>query len=60
MTKREFIGHCQCSSRFRNLITMIETYPLDEVIKLRQLHNELSRNPRYSELEESFVKRLGV
>lgn len=60
MTKKEFIGHCYCSTRFSTLLLMIENDPLHEVITLRQYHNEYKRNFKYQELEEAFVKRIGI
>lgn len=58
MTKREFMGHCQCSWRFAKLNWMIETSPIEEVLELQQYNEQLNRSPRYQELKQAFEKRL--
>jgi hypothetical protein len=58
MTKREFLGHCQCSWRYSKLQWMIENGTIEEVLQLQQLNEQLIRSPRYQELKQLFAKRL--
>jgi hypothetical protein len=58
MTKREFMGHLQCSWRFSKLNWMIETSPIEEVLELQKINEQLNRSPRYQELKQAFEKRL--
>lgn len=58
MTKREFIGRCQCDYRFRQLLKMIETEPIDKVQMMHELNEQLTRSPRYQQLKEAFKRRL--
>lgn len=60
MNKREFIGHLFCDSRFKQLVKMIETLPLNEVIELRQLNEQCKKSVKYLELDKAFIKRLGM
>jgi len=58
MNKRELMGHCFCSSRFRQLLKMIETDSLEQVLEIQQLHKSMPKNFKYQELEEAINKRL--
>jgi hypothetical protein len=58
MTKREFQGHLHCSWRYSQLIWMIETLPIEKVLELQQINEQLIRSPRYQELKQLFEKRL--
>lgn len=60
MTRKEFIGHCMCDSRFRQLLDKIKSHDVEEVQKLYDYHVSLPRNPKYSILEKQFNERLGV
>ncbi len=57
MSWNVFIGHCICSDRFRQMIGMIATLPLDEVQTIYQHHLRFARNSRYEELAEAFKNR---
>ena len=57
MTWNVFIGHCVCSDRFRQMIGMIATLPLNEVETIYQHHLRFKRNSRYEELEQAFSAR---
>ena len=58
MTKREFLGHCQCSWRYSKLQWMIENGTIEEVLQLQQLNEQLIRSPRYQELKQLIETRL--
>ncbi len=60
MSKKEFMGHCFCSSRYNTLLKSIETLSMDEVEKLYLVHKELPRNTKFAELQKTFEKRLNV
>jgi len=58
MTKREFAQHCQCSWRYRKLLWMIETFPIEEVKQMQEFNEELNKGPRYQDLKIAFEQRL--
>jgi hypothetical protein len=57
MSWNVFIGHCVCSDRFNQMIHMIATLPLDEVMIIREHHLRFKRNSRYEELNDAFKAR---
>lgn len=60
MTKQQFMGHCMCDSRFRQLLDKIKTHDIEEVQKLYYFHKSLPRNPKYNVLDKQFNERLGI
>ena len=58
MTKQQLMGHCFCSSRFKELLKMIETQPLEQVLEIQQLHLKMPKNFKYQELDIALNKRL--
>lgn len=60
MNKREFIGHCFCDSRFRQLLDKIENGSLQEVMELKQISDSLKSNHRTNDLNTAFSKRLNT
>jgi hypothetical protein len=58
MTKREFMGHLQCSWRYSKLKWMIENGTIEEVLQLKDINEQLIRSPRYQELKQLIETRL--
>lgn len=58
MTKREFLGHLQCSWRYSKLQWMIENGTIEEVLQLKEINDQLIRTPRYQELKKLIEARL--
>jgi len=59
VNKREFMGHCFCDSRFKQLREMINTGSMDIVLTIQQLNNELKKNHRHQEINSLLKERLG-
>lgn len=58
MTKREFMGHLQCTWRYEKLKWMIQTGTTEEVLQLQTINEQLTRSPRYQDLKQIFEARL--
>ena len=54
-----FVGHCACDWRFEQLIQMIKTADMSEVLSIQEHHLKYKRNPRYDKIERALKERLG-
>ena len=54
-----FIGHCACDWRFEQLIKMISTSDMNEVLSIQQHHLKYKKNPRFDRIERALKERLG-
>ena len=54
-----FVGHCACDWRFEQLIQMIKTADITEVMSIQEHHLKYKRNPRYDKIERALKERLG-
>jgi hypothetical protein len=54
-----FVGHCTCDWRFEQLIKMISTADMAEVLSIQEHHLKYKRNPRYDKIERALKERLG-
>jgi formamidopyrimidine-DNA glycosylase len=59
MSIREFLGHCFCDWRFDQLKQKIAKDPLDKVLQIEQLNNDLKNNRRHDEIKTLLKERLG-
>jgi hypothetical protein len=54
-----FVGHCACDWRFEQLIQMIKSADMAEVLSIQEHHLKYKRNPRYEKIEQALKERLG-
>jgi hypothetical protein len=54
-----FVGHCACDWRFEQLIQMIKSADMAEVLSIQEHHLKYKRNPRYDKIERALKERLG-
>jgi len=54
-----FVGHCACDWRFEQLIQMIKSADMAEVLSIQEHHLKYKRNPRYEKIERALKERLG-
>lgn len=54
-----FVGHCACDWRFEQLIQMIKSADMAEVLSIKEHHLKYKRNPRYEKIEQALKERLG-
>ena len=57
MSPREFMGHCICDSRYKNILKSIASDPIDKVNELYKTHQSLKKNFKYQELQKTFEER---
>ncbi len=60
MKQKEFIGRCTCDYRYKQLLQMISTKPIEEVLEIQQLNEKLNRNVRYQEIKRKIEERLNA
>ena len=58
MTPREFIGHCFCDSRFKNIENIITKGTLEEVLELQTINNMMPKFHRHREVAKLLEERL--
>lgn len=54
-----FVGHCACDWRFEQLIQLIKSADMSEVLSIQEHHLKYKRNPRYEKIEQALKERLG-
>ena len=70
-----FVGHCACDWRFEQLIQLIKSADMSEVLSIQEHHlkykrnpryildcvyiSKYKRNPRYEKIEQALKERLG-
>jgi hypothetical protein len=54
-----FVGHCACDWRFEQLIQMIKSADMAEVLSIQEHHLKYKKNPRYDKIERALKERLG-
>tara|TARA_R110000868_G_scaffold92681_1_gene257059 strand:+ start:60 stop:239 length:180 start_codon:yes stop_codon:yes gene_type:complete len=54
-----FVGHCTCDWRFEQLIQMIKSADMAEVLSIQEHHLKYKKNPRYDKIERALKERLG-
>lgn len=54
-----FVGHCACDWRFEQLIQLIKSADMSEVLSIQEHHLKYKRNPRYEKVEQALKERLG-
>lgn len=53
-----FVGHCACDWRFEQLIQLIKSADMSEVLSIQEHHLKYKRNPRYEKIEQALKERL--
>jgi len=54
-----FMGHCACDWRFEQLIQLIKSADMSEVLSIQEHHLKYKKNPRYERIERALKERLG-
>jgi hypothetical protein len=54
-----FMGHCACDWRFEQLIQLIKSADMIEVLSIQEHHLKYKKNPRYEKIEQALKERLG-
>ena len=58
MKRREFLGHCYCDTRFKHIEDVIATGPLEQVLAIQSINEELKGNHRYQQVINLLKERL--
>ena len=52
MTRKEFLGHIFCDSRFQQLRELIQNGPLDKVLEVQDLNEQMPKNRYYNDIKQ--------
>lgn len=58
MTKQQFIGHLFCDMRYKQLKDMIKYRSMGTVLELYDIHKQLTKSARHSDLQKTFEERF--
>ena len=50
MKRREFLGHCFCDTRFKYIEETILKGPIEDVLAIQSINEELKGNHRYQQV----------
>ena len=54
-----FVGHCVCDWRFTQLLDIIKSADMPELLNIQEHHLKYKRNPKYDRIEQALKERLG-
>jgi hypothetical protein len=58
MKRKEFLGHCYCDTRFKHIEEMILKGPIEEVLAIQSINEELKGNHRYQQVINLLKERI--
>jgi hypothetical protein len=58
MKRKEFLGHCYCDTRFKHIEETILKGPLEEVLAIQSINEELKGNHRYQQVINLLKERI--
>jgi hypothetical protein len=58
MKRKEFLGHCFCDTRFKHIEETILKGPLEEVLAIQSINEELKGNHRYQQVINLLKERI--
>jgi hypothetical protein len=58
MKRKEFLGHCYCDTRFKHIEETILKGPIEEVLAIQSINEELKGNHRYQQVINLLKERI--
>jgi hypothetical protein len=58
MKRKEFLGHCYCDTRFKHIEETILKGPLEQVLAIQAINEELKGNHRYQQVINLLKERI--
>jgi hypothetical protein len=58
MKRKEFLGHCYCDTRFKHIEETILKGPIEDVLAIQYINEELKGNHRYQQVINLLKERI--
>jgi hypothetical protein len=58
MKRKEFLGHCYCDTRFKHIEETILKGPIEDVLAIQSINEELKGNHRYQQVINLLKERI--